>query len=82
MYCFAYDYEEYTSNRGMYLSLENELPCAIHRDEDSLLEDLLRLEQNWFSMCAETEQFQKKYVTECGHGAKKCCDIIAEQLGN
>ena len=80
MYCFAYDYDEYMANRGMYLSLKEELPCSIHREEDSLLEELISFEAERTDLAQRTTVFQRKYVTECGHGASKCCDVIAEML--
>ncbi|MBQ7435809.1 MAG: CDP-glycerol glycerophosphotransferase family protein [Oscillospiraceae bacterium] len=43
MYCYAYDYDRYMSNRGMYLNLKDELPCVIHQDEDDLI--LLQISQ-------------------------------------
>lgn len=80
MYCFAYDYDEYMANRGMYLNLKDELPCEIHQNEDSLVEELLKIGQTAAKKKKQTESFQKKFVTECGHGAEKSCDIIANIL--
>lgn len=80
MYCFAYDYDEYMANRGMYLNLKVELPCEIHQNEDSLIEELLKIGQSVAEKKEQTELFQKKFVTECGHGAEKSCDIIANIL--
>lgn len=80
MYCFAYDYDEYMTNRGMYLNLKVELPCEIHQNEDSLIEELLKIGQSVAEKKKQTELFQKKFVTECGHGAEKSCDIITNIL--
>lgn len=80
MYCFAYDYEEYMSNRGMYFELQNELPCAIHRDERGLLTEILNLSEHSDEKQLETISFQQKYVTEYGRAAKKSCDIISGLL--
>lgn len=82
MYCFAYDYQEYMEKRGMYIDLRDELPCAIHRNEDSLIRQLLRFDDERAELSRKAEQFQRKYVEECGHGAEKCCDIIAGLLGS
>ena len=80
MYCFAYDYDEYIANRGMYLSLKDELPCAIHEDENGIIGELLKFSETKEEMQKQTVAFQQKYVTECGHGAEKSCDIIADIL--
>ena len=80
MYCIAYDYDEYIANRGMYLSLKDELPCAIHEDENGIIGELLKFSETKEEMQKQTAAFQQKYVTECGHGAEKSCDIIADIL--
>ncbi len=80
MYCFAYDYDEYIANRGMYLSLKDELPCAIHEDENGIIGELLKFSETKEEMQKQTTAFQQKYVTECGHGAEKSCNIIADIL--
>ena len=80
MYCFAYDYEGYMSNRGMYLDLKKELPCEMHKTEESLLSDILNMEQDYEEKCRKTIAFQKRFVTEYGNAAKKSCDILHEVL--
>lgn len=80
MYCFAYDYDEYMANRGMYLSLKDELPCSIHKDEDNLIKDLSNFESERELHIQRTVKFQEKYVTEYGHGAENCCDVIVETM--
>ena len=80
MYCFAYDYEEYKSKRGMYLNLQDEMPCDIHYDEIGLLDDIVLFEERKNTLCNRTLEFQKKYVTEYGNAAEKCCDILANEL--
>lgn len=82
MYCFAYDYDEYMANRGMYLNLKDELPCKIHQDEEKLIDALMKISETSEEMQIQTEVFQKKYVTECGHGAEKSCDIIFDMLSH
>lgn len=80
MFCFAYDYEEYMSNRGMYLNLEKELPCKVHRREEDLLLDILSMNHSYAEKCSRTEDFQRKFVTEYGRAAKRSCDVLYEVL--
>ena len=82
MYCFAYDYETYTEKRGLYPGPLADLPCEIHRDEAGLLRQLLRFDGEKAALSRRTAQFQRKYVSECGHGAERSCDIIANWTGN
>jgi len=81
IYCFAYDYDDYMSNRGMYLSLKDELPCEIHREEDALIKEILDFDITKESKRVRTAAFQQKFVTEYGHGAENSCNIIADLLG-
>lgn len=80
MYCFAYDFDDYVKNRGMYLDLKKELPCDINADEDSLLRCLLRFEEEKDQLSSRTAEFRKKFVTEFGHASEKCCDLIWEAV--
>lgn len=81
MYCFAYDYDDYVSNRGMYIDLREEFPGTIHYDEDSLLEDILHYEESRDELSRKTAEFRNRYVSEYGHGASSCADILCEELG-
>ena len=80
MYCFAYDYDEYMTNRGMYLSLKDELPCEIHHDENSLIDQLKKMDIERRDIVQKVIGFQQKYVTEYGQGADRSCDLIYEYL--
>lgn len=80
MYCYAYDYEEYTEKRGMYIDLNNELPCQIHRREEDVIEDILQLVESRSSNIEKVKHFQEKYVTEFGTAAEKSCDLILQNL--
>ena len=82
MYCFAYDYDEYMVNRGMYLNLEEELPCVIHRDENSLLSDLLQYRERLSVNICRSTGFQQKYVTMYGSAALQSCNIILNEIKN
>lgn len=75
MFCFAYDYKEYMEKRGLYMDLDV-LPCQIHYDEDSLLDDLLHF--SYVDACAKAKEFQKQFAPHPGHAAK----CIVENLKN
>ena len=75
MFCFAYDLQEYEEKRGLYLRLEDTLPCRIHTDEDSLLSDIVSF--NYQEAVDATSRFRKKYAPYAGHA---CNTIISELL--
>ena len=74
MFCYAYDLEEYSRRRGLYLDLESELPCAIDKDDDSLLAHILGL--NYLEASEATARFQKKYAPYAG----RACEIVINKL--
>lgn len=75
MVCFAYDIDEYTKNRGMYIDLRKELPCKILRTNDELFSEVERVFEQYEEMCQKTIGFQKKYVPEFGFASKKLVTI-------
>ena len=78
MFCFAYDLEEYTKKRGLYLELENTLPCLIHRNEDQLLKDILSAD---IEHCSEkTKMFHKKFAPSAGSASKKVVDELIKKV--
>ncbi len=80
MYCFAYDYEEYTAKRGMYIDLSKELPCRIHLNENTLLEEVCNNAGGEKAVCKKILSFQEKYVCAYGKASEKSCDLIFEAL--
>lgn len=76
MFCYAYDYDEYTKNRGLYFDIRKELPSA--NDEESLLKLIEQIDLKKASECAQI--FQIRYVTEFGDATMKALDIIYKNL--
>lgn len=74
MFCFAYDIEEYSKRRGLYLDMEKELPCPVDKDEDSLLSHILNV--NYDAASEASKKFQMKYAPYAGHS----CDIVINKL--
>ena len=74
MFCFAYDLEEYSRRRGLYINLEKELPCVVDKDEDTLLSHIVNV--NYKEASEATMNFQMKYAPYAGHS----CDIVINKL--
>lgn len=78
MLCFAYDWEEYTEKRGLYLDLEKELPCEIDKNEDALLNHILNLD---YSKASDmTKQFQMKYAPFAGNSCEMVINALLTRL--
>lgn len=78
MLCFAYDIKEYEEKRGLYLNLEETLPCSIDYDEDSLLNHIVSL--NYKEASERTRAFHYKYAPIAGHASTAVVDKILSML--
>ena len=78
MLCFAYDYEKYVKNIGMYIDIRKELPCEIVYDEDTLLKQILYLDYE--KMSHDTLKFRDKYVESFGNATNICVNKIWESI--
>ncbi len=76
MYCFAYDYEKYATERGMYFDIRD---CLSTSENENDLLKLLTADNE--SACIEkVKVFQRKYVTAFGNATKYSIDIISRIL--
>lgn len=80
MFCFAYDYEEYSEKRGFYLDLEKELPCPLDRDEDALLAHIKNVDYRKASEA--TKRFHEKYAPYAGHACDMVINALLERLNS
>lgn len=78
MLAFCYDYDRYTSERGMYFDIREYLPNAV--DEEKLLKliksDMLD------DQIAKTKTFQQRFVTAYGNAVQVSLDVIYNELDN
>lgn len=80
IYCYAYDYDKYSSERGLYFDLSQEMPLGICSTEQDLLKQIVTIDQA--KAINRTQKFRDNYVTVYGDGAKQCCDIILQRIKN
>ena len=79
MFCFAYDLKEYEEKRGLYLNLKDALPCKIHENEDTLITDIISLDNKQAS--AATARFHNKYAPYAGYASKTIINELVTRLG-
>lgn len=80
MFCFAYDLDEYQEKRGLYLDLKETLPCKVHLQENSLLEDIGNV--NVDESVRKTHDFHIKYAPYAGRASKVVVDEIIKRLNS
>ena len=74
---FAYDYENYSSKRGMYFDIRDYVSGGMSEDEVIELIKTLNIDKE----TAKTIAFRDKYVNYYGHAAQDAVNYIAKELG-
>jgi len=77
MFCFAYDYDEYEKQRGLYFDIRKELPGGFMSEEELLLY-IKNGDKN--EIMAKTNTFRRKYITTTGKATIACIDEIFRNL--
>lgn len=69
--CFAYDYELYSKERGLYLDLEIVMPSGVKRTEGEVISHILSMD--YAEECKKTKALIKDLLTYIGGNATKLC---------
>ena len=78
MLSFAYDYDRYEKERGMYFDIRKELDCEELDNEDALLKEIRSMDVEKRSEISK--KFRDKYIDEYGNASQKCLDLLAEVM--
>lgn len=70
IFCYAYDYETYLSERGTYFDIDDRYPNKSCRTEDELLNRIKKL--NYVTECENTRRFRDEFI-KYGIGATEAC---------
>lgn len=74
--CYAYDYDQYVKDRGVYFDIRNELHSV--SDEDSLIETIRKMDYKLEKRHAI--EFKNKYIKEYGNASNKVLDLIYQTI--
>ena len=69
--CFAYDYEDYKSTRGLYIDFEKEMPNGILDTEDKVINHIKTMDYK--NECNKTRDMIKNKFTYLGGHATEMC---------
>lgn len=76
--CFAYDYEQYRDERGLYLDYEKEMPSGILRTEDDVLRYIKTMDYK--EECKKSKEMIKDRITYYGgHATETCLERLFER---
>lgn len=75
--CFSYDYEKYSSKRGMYFDIREKLG-GNSENEDQLINSIKNLDID--KSVAITRKFRNEFIEHSGSASKQSVDIIWKYL--
>lgn len=78
MFCYAYDYDEYKSEPGLFMDLESEFPNGVYRNEEELVKSIA--EMDYEKECRLSKAYCLKYVSHPVNATECCLDKINEIL--
>ena len=77
IFCFAYDYDDYSKNRGIALDLKNEFPGGIVQNEDDLIKRIKELDFETASKAVAS--FKNKYIEYGGNATEQCINSGSDE---
>lgn len=78
MLCFAYDYDRYNEERGLYFDIRKELASERLSDENILVDTIIKLD--WEERSRISIDFRDKYVESFGDATQKSLDYLYNVL--
>ena len=77
MICFAYDYEKYEADNGLFMDLKNEFPSGLKRTEAEVIEFIKNMDYDGES--ERCKAYVDRYVSHPGNATQMCIDKIHEK---
>ena len=71
MLCFAPTYDDYVTNRGVFIDMREDFPFGVIDDFEILVKDILDISDG--HVCDKQIEFMKKYVDRPTSSATKFC---------
>ena len=78
IFCYGYDYEDYSKERGLYTDLDKLFSHGVLRTEDELLQAIVNIDYE--KECNYTKKYIKdEYIASYGNAAENSVKIIFGQ---
>lgn len=74
MYCYAYDYEQYRDNYGLFMDLEHEFPNGVMRKETEVIAAIKGMD--YTTECRKSSAYCATYVKHSENATQRCLDEI------
>ena len=77
---FAYDYEEYKNERGLYIELEEILPNRVLKTQEEVINHIINM--NYEEDCEITKRIKEKYISVEGNATNTCIKYLEHKTTN
>lgn len=74
MICFAYDFDEYSKGRGLYIDFEKDLPIDMARTEDEVISKIKTMD--WSKECEKAKKVKERFTPIGGHATEICVNAL------
>ena len=78
MFCFAYDYNIYQKERGMYFDIRKDLGDEMIDSEDKLLFAITNMNET--KRVEASRRFRDKYVEKYGTATREIVELIVKEI--
>lgn len=75
--CFAYDYDEYKTHRGLYIDLEKEMPNGVFKNERDIINHILTM--NYDAECDKARKLKAKFTNIGGNATQICVEALFQE---
>lgn len=75
---FSYDLKTYTEKRGLYLDLNDVLPCDINFTEDTLISEIKTLDEETYR--TRTRVFKSRFCPNAGNAVNTVIGVLKKRL--
>ncbi len=76
---FAYDYVDYSANRGFYKELDTILPHDVCKTQEEVIEHILHI--NYALECDRAKDIKRRYIETSGNATETCMAYLIKQSG-
>ena len=80
MICYAYDYDHYVKEYGLFMDLQNEFPGGIKRNEQEVIDEIDAIASNYAGASRLCRQYCENYVSHDGNATEQCLARLADLL--
>ena len=76
MICYAYDYDHYAKEYGLFMDLQKEFPSGIKKSEQEVVAEIHAIADDYSGMSRLCRQYCRRYVNHHGDATEQCLNRL------